>query len=83
MQLVFAVVLIFLVCRCLCTPLQGVLLLDSLSFNKTLRAFPHAVVKFDSGYPAGDAHTLWAMLGNEMSEVNDILLAEVMKEKVR
>ena len=61
-----------------CTPLQGVVLLDSLTFNRTVGAFPFSLVKFDSGYPTGDAHRAWAVLGQELSEVENLLVAEVV-----
>ena len=59
------------------TPLPGVPMLDGISFNKTLTAFPFSVIKFDSGYPTGEKHAAWGRLGRELAEVNEVLVAEV------
>ncbi|TRY63958.1 hypothetical protein TCAL_11026 [Tigriopus californicus] len=61
----------------LATPLLGVVQLDSLSFNKTVRRFPFSLVKFDGGYPTGEKHKIFAQLGRELSEVRNLLVAEV------
>lgn len=61
----------------LATPLLGVVQLDSLSFNKTVRRFPFSLVKFDGGYPTGEKHKVFAQLGRELSDVRNLMVAEV------
>ncbi len=57
--------------------LPGVLQLDSLSFNKTLRAFPFSVIKFDIGNPHGDKHNAWKDFGHDLAQVPELLVGEV------
>ena len=53
-----------------CSDLLGVLQLDTLSFNKTVRKFPYSFIKFDTGYPTGEKHKSFAELGLELAKVN-------------
>lgn len=59
------------------TPLAGVLKLDAHSFNKTIRAFPWAAVKFDVGYPTGPAHQAWADLALDLLDLPEVGVMEV------
>ena len=55
--LAFLVVLAILTPSNLANNLLGSLQLDSLTFDKTVRAHPFTIVKFDGGYPTGkDVH---------------------------
>ena len=54
--------------------LIGCLELDSLTFNKTLAAFPFVVVKFDDGYPSGVKHKAYAEMAVEVGAKHDQLL---------
>jgi endoplasmic reticulum protein 29 len=58
-------------------PLLGVMQLDSLTFNKTVSKFKHVFVKFDEFYPKGQKHGVFGDLARDLSEMDDILLAEV------
>ena len=58
-------------------PISGVTMLDTFTFNKTINAFPYSFIKFDEAYPRGEKHEIWKQLGMEMSEVNEVLIAEV------
>ncbi len=69
--------LLSLASHSLATPLVGVVLLDSYSFNKTLSGFQYSLVKFDKGYPHGDHHSMWGELARELRDVMEILVAEV------
>ncbi len=55
----------------------GVIILDSLSFNKTVQAFPFSFVKFEVLDPSGSKHEVFGILAKELSEQADILIAEV------
>jgi hypothetical protein len=45
-------------CHASTPALRGVILLDHLSFNKTVGKFPHTIVKFDSIFPNDGKHTV-------------------------
>merc|ERR1719266_107279 len=56
----------------------GILLLDSLTFNKTLEAFPFSFIKFDKQSPeSGAKHLAFKLLAQDLIEENRILIGEV------
>ena len=55
----------------------GVITLDSLSFNKTIKHFQYSFVKFDTKVPSGDKHEIFLSLTKELVEQENILMAEV------
>lgn len=56
---------------------QGVLRLDSSTFNKTLQAFPFSFVKFDTKSPGGQKHEDFIALAQELINEEKLLIAEV------
>merc|ERR1712001_416809 len=62
----------------LCLAEEGILLLDSLTFNKTLEAFPFSFIKFDKQSPeSGAKHQAFKLLAQDLIEENRILIGEV------
>ena len=57
--------------------ITGLITLDSLSFNKTLRAFPYSFIKFDTISPSGPKHETFLTLVKDLLEVEKIFLADV------
>ena len=60
-----------------CLAEQGVLLLNSWTFNKTIQAFPFSLVKFDKKSPSGPKHQVFQELAQDLIKTENILLAEV------
>ena len=56
---------------------SGLISLDSLSFNKTIEAFPYSFIKFDTQSPSGQKHDVFVDLTKDLIEERSILLAEV------
>ena len=56
---------------------SGLVALDSLSFNKTIEAFPYSFIKFDTQSPSGQKHDVFLELTKDLIEERNILLAEV------
>ena len=55
----------------------GLITLDSLSFNKTIKHFQYSFVKFDTKLPSGDKHEIFLELTKELVDHENILMADV------
>ena len=56
----------------------GIVTLDSLSFNKTIQAFPFSLVKFDTKTPSGNKHEVFKLLAQDLIEEDKILFGQVL-----
>ena len=57
---------------------KGCLEMDHLTFDKILRRFPAAIVKFDIAYPYGDKHEAYSeFAANVAEQVDDLAVAVV------
>lgn len=60
--------------RVLATTCPGCLDLDDVNFDKTLKRFPYALVKFDIAFPYGEKHEAFAAFSSVAHSVTDDLL---------
>ncbi|KAG6449740.1 hypothetical protein O3G_MSEX006225 [Manduca sexta] len=75
---------LFILCVIFTTPsahtasaASGSVELDEISFNKIIKKFDAALVKFDVAFPYGDKHEAFVALAKDSKDVDELLIAEV------
>jgi endoplasmic reticulum protein 29 len=56
---------------------RGCIDLDDLTYDKLLKKFKWAIVKFDVAFPYGDKHEAYSELAKELAGVDDLMVATV------
>lgn len=56
---------------------KGCVELDTLTFDKVVSSFDHAVVKFDISYPYGEKHEQFEEFSSAVGDVKNLLVAVV------
>lgn len=56
---------------------KGCVELDTLTFDKVVSSFDHAIVKFDISYPYGEKHEQFEEFASAVGDINNLLVAVV------
>jgi len=76
-RLVFTLALAFLVFDVRAQSMEGLVQLDTISFDKIVTKFEYSLIKFDVGYPTGDKHKAFGKVATQITEVDSLFMGEV------
>ena len=68
-RLVFTLALAFLVFDVRAQGMEGLVQLDTISFDKIVTKFEYSLIKFDVGYPTGDKHKAFGKVATQVEFV--------------